>query len=360
MKHIFIFGYYGFKNAGDDAMLESIIEDIKSINSDVNISVLTYNANHTRTTHNVNVISRSKIFDIIAAIKKCDLLISGGGSLLQDVTSSRSLIFYLGLIFIAKLFGKKVMFYGNGYGPVNKRFNRFLIKWLVSKVDLVTLRDDISREELYKLGIIDNVEVTADPTFTMKPCEEIRIDEIFAKEKIPHDKELIGVSIRRWKNDEKTKAVISQAIDYMHDTGVNVVMIPMQHPDDLEFSYEVKSMCKREPYIIENYYKPEEILGIVGKMTMLVGIRLHSLIFAAIEKVPMVGIEYDPKVKSFIKLIDQESAGDIEGLDLTSLCLSIDKVYYNRENYKKILIDKKPYLEEKALKTATMAVDLLS
>ncbi|MFA5524409.1 MAG: polysaccharide pyruvyl transferase CsaB [Tissierellales bacterium] len=359
MRRIFIFGYYGFKNAGDDAMLESIINSIKKINTEVNISVLTYNAKYTKTKHKVDVISRSKIFEIVSAIKDCDLIVSGGGSLLQDVTSSRSLIFYLGLIFLAKLFRKKVMFYGNGYGPVNRRFNKLLIKKLLPKVDLITLRDEISKEELKKLGITHNVEVTIDPTFTMKACDTNRIDEIFSIENIPIDKELVGISIRRWKNDEKIKETIASAINHISELGARVVLIPMKYPDDLDFSNEVREMCKTKPYIIENYYKPEEILGIISKLTMLVGIRLHSLIFAAIENIPMVAIEYDPKVKGFIKLANQESVGDIRELDPINLCLSIDKVYSNRENYKKVLCSKKPLFEEKALKTAKMAVDLL-
>ncbi len=260
---------------------------------------------------------------------------------------------------MAKLFGKKVMFYGNGYGPVDKKINKLLIKSLVSKVDLITLRDDLSREELYNLGIIENVEVTADPTFTMKACDSNRLDEIFSTEKIPTDKELVGISIRRWKNDEKTKRTIASAIDHISELGAKVVLIPMKYPDDLDFSNEVKELCKTKPFIIENYYKPEEILGIISRMTMLVGIRLHSLIFAAIENVPMVAIEYDPKVKGFVNLVNQESAGDIGELDSINLCLSIDKVYYNRESYRKILSSKKPLLEEKAKKTAQMAVDLL-
>lgn len=359
MKRVFIFGYYGFKNAGDDAMLEAIINSIKKIKSDIDISVLTYNAEYTKTTHKVNAISRSKIFDILSEIKKSDLVISGGGSLLQDVTSNRSLIFYLGLVLIAKIFGKKVMFYGNGYGPINKKFSKFIIKLLVSKVDLITLRDKISKEELYDLGIVDNVHLTADPTFTMQPCDLNRVNEIFYKEQISIDKELVGISIRRWKDDKKIKEIIAKAIDHISEKGANVVLIPMKYPDDLEFSIEVGAMCKESPYIIKSYYKPDEILGIIGRMTMLVGIRLHALIFAAIQKVPMVGIEYDPKVKGFIELVDQESAGDISQIDSINLCASIDKVYYNKDTYREILRSKKMTLEEKALETANMAVDLL-
>lgn len=359
MDKVFICGYYGFHNVGDEAILKAIIDDVKKVKSNIDISVLTYNSQFTKENYEVNPVSRSRIFSIIKTIKNCDLLILGGGSLLQDVTSSKSLIFYLALIFLAKLFGKKVMFYGNGYGPVNRKFNKLLIKSLVSKVDLVTLRDDISREELNNLGITDNVEVTADPTFTMKACDSNRLNEIFSIEKIPTDKELVGISIRRWKNDEKTKEVIASAIDHISELGAKVVLIPMKYPDDLDFSIEVNEMCNTKSFIIENYYKPEEMLGIISKMTMLVGIRLHSLIFAAIENVPMVAIEYDPKVKAFIDLVNQESVGDIGELDSINLCLGIDKVYYNRESYKKVLSCKKPILEEKARKTANMVIDML-
>lgn len=359
MKRIFLFGYYGFKNSGDDAILDAIIENLKSEEPDVDISVLTYNAKYTQSAHKVNVVSRSKVYNIIRTIKNCDLMISGGGSLLQDVTSSRSLLFYLGLITIGKLFNKKVMFFCNGYGPVNKKLNRFLIKKIVGKVDLITLRDLESKKQLEKLGITENVYVTADAAFTMKSANKERIKEIFKAESIPLDRETVGISVRKWYNNKLIKDVISKTIDYISDKGLNVVLIPMKYPDDLEISLEIKDMCKSNPYVIENYYTPEEVLGIIGEFSLLVGIRLHSLIFSAIKGVPVVGIEYDPKIKGFLDLVMQKSAGDIEKLDFANLCLCIDEVYNNREKYIKNIEIKRNEMTENVLKTAKMAIELL-
>lgn len=359
MKKVFIFGYYGFKNCGDDAILESIINNLKNVRDDLEISVLTYVAQHTKKAHGVTPVSRSKLRNIIRNIKDCDLLISGGGSLLQDVTSSRSLIFYLGLIFIARLYKKKVMFYCNGYGPVKRKLNRILIKKIINKVDLITLRDEESGKELKKLGITENVVVAADAAFTMEPSDKERIDEIADIEGITGDKDVIGISVRRWTNDQRTKHVISKTIDYLSSNNKKVVLIPMKYPDDVEFSLEIQQMCEFKPHVIENYYSPREVLGIIGRFKMLIGIRLHALIFAAIANVPVVGIEYDPKINGFLKLIDGVNSGDINKLDFTNLCLCIDKVLKNCDKYKSKLAERKVELKDKVLSVSQKASDLL-
>ncbi|MTI48645.1 polysaccharide pyruvyl transferase CsaB [Sporosalibacterium faouarense] len=359
MKKIFVFGYYGFKNCGDDAILDSIISNLKNINKDLKISALTYDAEYTKGVHGVSPVSRSKLFDIIKNIRDCDLLISGGGSLLQDVTSSRSLIFYLSLIFIAKFFKKKVMFFCNGYGPVKKKLNKLLINKIVNKVDLITLRDEESAKELKKIGITENVIVAADAAFTMEPANEERIDEIMDIEGIPKDKEIIGISVRRWTNDEKTKNVIAKTVDYLSTKDRRVVLIPMKYPDDVEFSLEIKEMCETNPYVVENYYKPKEVLGIIGKFEILIGIRLHALIFGAIANVPVVGIEYDPKIKGFLQLIDGVNSGDINKLDFTHLCLCIEEVWNNRDKYKNKLAERKVELKEKVLNVSEKVIELL-
>lgn len=359
MKKIFIFGYYGFKNCGDDAILESIIQNLKTMKLDAEISALTYDAKYTRDAHKINTVSRSKIIDIIRNIKNCDLLISGGGSLLQDVTSSRSLLFYLSLIFIAKIFNKKVMFYCNGYGPVRKRINKFLIKKIIKNVDLITLRDEESYKELKKLGITKNVMVAADAAFTMEPAEEERVNEIAEIENICEDEDVIAISVRRWTDDDTTKNVISKTIDYLVKENKKIVLIPMKYPDDVEISLEIKEMCESNPHVIENQYSPKEVLGLMKKFKMLIGIRLHALIFAAIAGVPVVGIEYDPKIRGFLKLIDGVNSGDIDKLDYTNLCLCIEQVWNEKEKYKSKLVESKKELQDKVLDASKKVIELL-
>ena len=242
------------------------------------------------------------MLDIIRAIRDCDLFISGGGSLLQDVTSTRSLLYYLSLIKLAKMFNKPVMVYANGIGPINRRVNRYITRNVLNKVDLITLRDEDSRKFVEEIGVSNkNVYVTADPVFTLQPTREETIERILEREGIMDDKPLVGVSVRNWTNGDNLVQVLAKAIDYIIDRyGVNVVLIPMHYPEDISISRDILNRVTKEGcYIISNKYNVEDIMGIINRLEIIIAMRLHSLIYAATQYVPMVGIVYDPKVEGF-------------------------------------------------------------
>ncbi len=184
MKKIFIFGYYGFQNTGDEAILQAIIDQVRTNIPHAKLTVLSYKASETMRKHKVKAISRNKYVDIIKAIKESDIIISGGGSILQDATSMRSLIYYLAIIYLAKKLGKTTMFYGNGFGPITKPFNRKLAKYIVNKVDIITVRDFQSKEEIISLGIEKDITVTADVTFSVDLPTVGIAETIYKKEKI--------------------------------------------------------------------------------------------------------------------------------------------------------------------------------
>ena len=103
MRKIFIFGYYGFQNTGDEAILQVILDQIKKNIPHARLTVLSYKAAETIKKYNVRAISRNKYISLIKAIKESDIIISGGGSILQDATSIRSLFYYLAIIYLAKV-----------------------------------------------------------------------------------------------------------------------------------------------------------------------------------------------------------------------------------------------------------------
>ena len=124
VKSVLMSGYYGFDNSGDDAILKAVVKDLKKLNDDLSITVLSKNPKKTEEMYPVKAVNRFSVRDVINAIKSTTMLISGGGSLLQDVTSSRSLWYYLAVMAMAKMYNKPVMVYANGIGPINKKFNR--------------------------------------------------------------------------------------------------------------------------------------------------------------------------------------------------------------------------------------------
>ena len=140
---IIISGYYGFNNTGDEAILKSMIGAFKEKIPQIKITVLSHNPLQTSQTYQVKAINRLNLIDIMRCLRDTNLFISGGGGLLQDSTGKGwSIFYYLGLILAAKIAKVPVMIYAQGIGPVNRQINKKLIKWILNKVDLITVRDN--------------------------------------------------------------------------------------------------------------------------------------------------------------------------------------------------------------------------
>lgn len=361
-KSVLLSGYYGFDNSGDDAILKAIIKDLREENPKLNIVVLSNNPKKTEGMYSVKAINRFKFGELIKAIKTTSLLISGGGSLLQDVTSTRSLLYYLAVMTMAKVFRKPVMVYANGIGPISKKGNRFLTKMILNSVNLITLRDEDSKSYLEKMNIKNkNIVVTADPVFTLDVAPKEVIENIFIKEGITSDKKFVGISIRPWKRADNLVEVISKAIDYMIEKyDVNIILIPMHYPEDLDISNRVlDNVDKSRCFVIKDQYAVEEIMGIIRELDMIVAMRLHSLIYAATQEIPMVGLVYDPKVEGILYSLEMNHMSNVENLDYNHLVENIDYVWNNKEELRDILKRGDEELKSRALSNVKMAMELL-
>jgi len=361
MYDVIISGYYGFDNSGDDAILHAIINDLRSIKKDIRIVVLSKNPAATKAAYGVDSVDRFNAVEVIKTMKKSRLFLNGGGNLIQDVTSTRSLSYYLGTIYLAKILGLRIMLYANGIGPVSRRTNRYLTSKIINLVDVITLREEASREELRALGIIKPaIIVTADPALGLAPAASSRIAEILSAESIPAGEPLVCFSIRKWSGYDNYSRVLAQAADYIYEKySARTVLLPMHFPADLTVSEDLASKMKHKPYIIRNKYKIEETLGIVSRFDLVLGMRLHALIYAVSLSVPVIGLIYDPKVQGFLDYVKQPSAGNVADLDLDSLAKLIDEVWNNREMIKKQLEANVPQLRLKAAQNAEIAIELL-
>ncbi len=332
--NITILGYHGFGNCGDEAILLAMKNNIKKMYENANITVLSFDPENTKTLYGINAVKRFSVLSVVKAISKTDVLIAGGGTLLQDETSTRSLLYYLSILYFAKVLKKKVMLYSNGIGPVNRESNKKLIKFVVNKIDLITLRDEFSMAELVKIGVDKPIHVTADPAFSLN-SNGVNVDKIFEKEKIDTSKDLMGISIRRWKDEEDFIYKLAELSKYVLDKyDINIVLIPMQHSMDLEISTKLYNQINRENvFLLRGNYLSEEVLGIIGRLSVLISMRLHTLIFAGAQEVPLAGIIYDPKINNYLRLLDMPSLGECQNLDLDFIKNQIDDIIVNREDY---------------------------
>jgi polysaccharide pyruvyl transferase CsaB len=356
-----ISGYYGFKNIGDDAMLMAIIDNLKMYRKDMRILVLSKNPLETSLIYNVDSINRFNLLKILSMMKKSKLFINGGGSLIQDNTSTRSLIYYLAMIWLAKKQGMKVMIYANGIGPLNRERNRKLTGKIVDRVDVITLRENLSYNELKNLKINKpEIMVTADPALTINPESVEHINQLFLNEEIDPHQQFIGISVRKWVNHEKYEGVIAETADYIVDKyGITPLFIAMHYPEDLAIIDNIISKMKNKSCVIRKKPSVSEMLGIIAKTQMLIGMRLHALIFAASLGIPIVGMVYEPKVEGFMQYVGQVSAGNINSLETESLKKIIDEVWNNRDSIKENLDKNIAFLKDKAFENARIAMDLI-
>jgi len=129
---VVISGYYGFGNVGDEAVLEALVSGLKKWFPACEITVLSALPQNPSTQNNTRTIYRYDLIEIFRAIQRSDLLISGGGTLLQDVTSRRSLWYYLGIILLAKCLNKKVVILAQGFGPIRRKINQWLVRMVLN------------------------------------------------------------------------------------------------------------------------------------------------------------------------------------------------------------------------------------
>ena len=362
MHRVLVSGYYGFGNAGDEAILMAIVESMKKLNKDIDFTALSADPVSTSSPHGINAVPRTSPLAVIKAIAQSDLVISGGGGLLQDVTSNRSIPYYLFIVYIAKKLNKKVMFYANGVGPVNRDINKRLTKLVGNMVDLITVRDEKSKRELEALGVTGpSINVTADPAFVLDPIPDEMGFEILKSQGIQlnEDKVKIGISLRPWHLN-KSREIIAEACDYfVKNKNADIFFLPMQFPNDYKESMEVIKLMKKSAQILKAPLNPKELLWLSGKMDVIFGMRLHALIFGAMMGVPLVGLIYDPKVKQFLLRVNQPSAGEPEELELVKLCSMIEEALSKRDIIRSELLIKKQELKDLAMQNAKMAIQLL-
>lgn len=348
--NVILSGYYGFNNAGDEAILLSMHKNIQALGENYHITVLSNKPEETRAKYHMDVVYRFSIREVLKAIKKCDVLLSGGGSLLQDSTSTRSLMYYLSIILAARIMGKKVMLYANGIGPVSREKNRRIVQMVVNKADLITLREQNSYTELKAMGVDEKkCFVTADPVFTMDSISREQGMELLKKAGVPTDKNFVGVSVRNWKDMDGFVDEFAQLCDIVQQKyHKTIVFIVMQVPHDIKISQKVQKRMKTKSYLLKQNYSPYEIMGIIKCMDFILSMRLHTLIFAARQKVPLIGFVYDPKIEYYLEKLNMPSGGAIGQFDMKKTLKMVEDMVQNRQKYVDILKRESEQLEQRA------------
>lgn len=362
MSDIIVSGYHGFANSGDEALLWAILQSIRKQNPDIDFTVLSKTPEETARVYSVNSINRYNLLRVVRAMKNSKMLLFGGGSLLQDVTSSKSIKYYLLILWLAKRFGLKTMLYANGIGPVVKRENRFLATKILNKIDLITLRDDNSDEELKKLGVTKpEIKITADPVFTMDTDTSLSGKYFLRRAGVSDGAKVAVISLREWKTAcSDFTEILSKVCDYLYEKhGIVSLFVPMQYPHDLDISGEVMSRMKNRAYLINRELSVPEMLSVLSEAELVIGMRLHSLIYATTLEKPAMALVYDPKVSAFMQSLSQPDFADVETLSFEEACAILDGIVDNKDTKSTLLHETNLLMRKKAQENAGYAIELL-
>jgi polysaccharide pyruvyl transferase CsaB len=363
-RAIAVSGYYGCGNAGDEAVLSGIQAAFARRGAGDRLLALSQNPEATTAAHDMRAVYRMRARTVRETLKECGLLLSGGGSLLQDTTSVRSLLYYLWVCREAQAAGIPYMFYAQGIGPLNRAISRILVCRVANRAGAITVRDPESVALLQKIGVRRvPVQITADPAFALSPAPPEEIDRILQSEGVSAERPFIAVSLRRWggAGTDVIPAYAELVRKIAANTGCGIVFVPMQAPSDTEISNEVLQAAKLSSPIttLRGIYSPEALLGLLQRAQAVVGMRLHALIFAARVATPLFALSYDPKVDSLMARLEmRERMAPWQGFDPDSIAAQVETLVRERSDCSRRLSLIATEMERLAVQNADIALGL--
>lgn len=327
MKKIVVSGYYGFNNLGDEAILAGITSLLKKQNSDIKITVLSASPKQTAELYNVNAVSRNSVLEIFSALAEADLFISGGGSLLQDVTGNFSVPYYLGLAWLAKIQGTKTIYYAQGAGPLNKKWSQKLTAFTLNRFNLIGVRDKGSEQLLKEIGVKKNIKLTVDPVFGLH-------DPLNNKRQKIKGKIEIGISVRPWplKYLDELAAALNQ---FSQNKNIKFILFPMHQGSDEEVSYNLKNKLTAEAEVYKLPEAPQKALKSFSDLDLFIGVRLHSLIFALLNKIPLLALSYDPKIEGLMSELDYLPLIKLENIEAEEVVNKLEYIFAEKYSLRK-------------------------
>ncbi|MBR6098762.1 polysaccharide pyruvyl transferase CsaB [bacterium] len=284
MKKVLISGYYGYDNFGDEAILSVLVDFMKRRNLDT--TVLSHNPLKTSRSYGVKAVKNFNLLQVFVAVLNCNVLLSGGGSLLQDVTSVKSLWYYCFIIWLALKLKKDVIIFAQGIGPLLEERSRKMVFGLLSKCKMVTVRDLKSQEYLAKNGV--KSYVVSDPVFSV----DLPLNE---------PEGTVGVQLRSFKTVDELFlfCLAQQVVENFSDRKIELYVFQesLDYPVCKRFETMLKSLAPDIKTEIIHNVSQNDIIIKISKLEYMIAMRFHAVLVAIKTGVKTLAINYDAKVE---------------------------------------------------------------
>ena len=354
---IMISGYYGTGNFGDDITLDAIIRNISQQYPLKSITVLGHTNQSIYDDSRIHTLHRFDLWHILPLMKRTKLFLLGGGSLLQDKTSNRSIFYYLFMLHHAHKFGCKTMVYSNGIGPIYKKAHKRQLAKLLPKVDRITIRDKASYEYLQSIGVT-NAILTADEAYNYPPNAK----DLSLSTDLPEGKKVLLVNLRTTAahTNETYKCIASAINTVAKKYELYPMLLPAQYEQDKAPLKTVSAQLKCPHHLFDKPLNNAQIITLIQNCDYMLAERLHPIIFAAIMKKPFTCIVYDPKIQAvaeqFGMLNFSVRAEDIQTKELAD---KLGKMIENADNIHALLSPVIAKLTDAARRNSEIAGELL-
>ena len=360
MKRLLLSGYYGYGNAGDEAVLAGLVTGFRTTRpAGIELVALSGRPAETQAAHGIAAADRYQPAALLHEIGRADLVLSGGGSLLQDVTSAHGIFYYLGVVRMAQMLGRRTMFIAQGIGPLKLARSRRLVKSVANRLNAVTVRDPDSAALLRQIGVTrPPVEVTADPALLLAPPAP---NSGGAEGAAP-----FGVALRPWPGQDGIAAHVADACGSVL-SGRRALLLPMQPGSDKPVAEQFgrawnqgmgtgnrATLCVPEKGLTP-------LLSNIASCDLMIGMRLHALILAAAAGIPSVALSYDPKVNAFMQSSGQgDAVYALTPSDPDALAALLQRVWAERTVRAGALRAALPSLRAQAARNIDVALGLLT
>src|SRR5918996_1679151 len=361
-----ITGSYGGLNLGDEAILQSMIGQLRKDVPKVEITVFSRDAEDTKRRHQVEravPVRKLSRAEVQPEVQRLDLLILGGGGILYDADART----YLREVQLAREKRVPVFVYAIGAGPLKHAGAQAAVREVLDQVDIVTVRERSAQQVLEEAGVHREIVVTADPALLLKPEPLPR--GILKHEGLEGSRRLVGMSVREPgvaapDLDEKIyHALLANAADFMVDRwNANVVFVPMERSVlDTQHSHAViaKMLRAQRATVLKGEYTSGQMLSWLGKFDFALGMRLHFLIFAAIQGTPFAALPYAGKVSGFLEALGVP-APPLNLVNAGRLIAYLDDSWDRRRSMRTHIAEALPALQERARETHRLLLEVLT
>lgn len=296
---VVLFGYYGFGNAGDEAVLAGLLHGLRLYGPPgVEYVALSGNPNQTEAVHGVQARPRNHWRTLVRETSDADVWVFGGGSLLQDVTGPFTLPYYLGVMGLLSLRRRKFALHAQGVGPITRSLSRLATGPVVSRAARISVRDVQSADTLVQLGVSkQQIDVGADLAFLLPTPKPALAQE--------GGSELVGLAVREWAGKEEwLPQLVAGTQRFLAETEAQVVVVPMDHGTDLSIAQRIVDQLPGRALLAKGTATYDEKMQLLASCSAVLAMRLHAGVLAALASVPTVFIAYDPKVHAMAKQLD--------------------------------------------------------